>query len=336
MDEFSDDEKGEFALLPGTRAFSARLRKNRFIGCLKFPSFEWAVVKENKYKIIHIDTDTAWKALLFAAPAKWCGAKVVVHSHSTGIDGDHKILKRIAHILSRQLLPYFVDKQIACAEEAGKWMFPRKTQNKTTVLYCGTDLERFRYDEQIRCQWRERLGVKDELLIGNIGLISERKNQAFLVSILGNMKKKGIAAKAVLVGGCSSEWEKRLQDLAAENGVSDDLILYGFSNDTPELLNAMDVYVCPSFVEGAPLTLYEAQATGLPCVMASTITKTSMATEWITREDLEAGTDKWCDAILEMNKKYAGDRGTETLGDEYSLAWTTRELSKIYDQLLFT
>ena len=35
----------------------------------------------------------------------------------------------------------------------------------------------------------------------------------------------------------------------------------------------MDVFVFPSFYEGMPNTVIEAQATGLPCVIADTITR---------------------------------------------------------------
>ena len=118
MDEFIKRGDKDLDLLPGSIAHSARLRKNRLIGHIKLPFYAYNVFKKEKYKIVHIDTDLAGKALLYAIPAKLSGSKVIVHSHSTGIDGDHRLLKGFAHKLGRQMLPIFTDRYLACSQNA--------------------------------------------------------------------------------------------------------------------------------------------------------------------------------------------------------------------------
>ena len=46
----------------------------------------------------------------------------------------------------------------------------------------------------------------------------------------------------------------------------------GRRNDISDLMQAMDVFILPSLYEGLPLVGVEAQAAGLPCFMADTIT----------------------------------------------------------------
>ena len=49
------------------------------------------------------------------------------------------------------------------------------------------------------------------------------------------------------------------------------MILTGVRNDVAELLQAMDVFVFPSIYEGLPVTIIEAQAAGLPCLISDKV-----------------------------------------------------------------
>lgn len=304
MDEFVTTNNPDFDLLPGSVTHSAHLRGNRWLGHIKLPFYAYSVFKKCRYPIVHIDIDLAGKALLYAVPAKLSGSKVIVHSHSTGIDGDHRFLKGLAHKFGRQILPLFTDGYLACSKNAAKWMFPKRVQKDAIVLFNGTDLNRFHYDEEVRKNKRAELGIQDQLVIGNIGTICWRKNQLFLVEILNVLRKRGIDAVLLLVGPGSAEWEQKIHDAAGRYNIYEYVQLLGVRSDTNELLNAMDMYICPSFIEGAPVTLYEAQATGLPCIMTDTISEESNISTWLQKASLEDSTEHWCDQLLKMARMY--------------------------------
>ena len=59
----------------------------------------------------------------------------------------------------------------------------------------------------------------------------------------------------------------------ANSWFSRKVIFTGVRSDLPEVLMAMDAFVFPSFFEGMPNAVIEAQATGLPCIISDTITK---------------------------------------------------------------
>ena len=336
MDEFVETNETEWALLPDSRAYSCRIRKNRLFGYIILPFSVYSILKNNRYKIIHIDADTAWKALLYAIPSKLSGAKVVVHSHSAGPAGDYVALKKAAHTLCKPILALFTDKQLACSGKAGRWMFTKRSAGKTTVLLNGTDLDEFYFDEGVRKRWREKLEFTDELVIGNIGLICTRKNQEFLVKVLSALRSKGINAALLLVGdydhGC--DWKKRIMDLAEQEHVANNTVLYGFSKDTVELLNAMDVYVCPSLIEGAPLSVYEAQATGLPCVMSDTVSEDIIASGWIEVESLNSNPSVWSKKILDLHERFCDRRAMCKMDKKYGLEYMAKSLSTVYSELL--
>lgn len=334
MDEFVTTNNPDLDLLPGSVAHSAHLRGNRWLGHIKLPFYAYSVFKKYRYPIVHINIDLAGKALLYAIPAKLSGSKVIVHSHSTGIDGDHRFLKGLAHKLGRQILPLFTDGYLACSQNAVRWMFPKRAQKDALVLFNGTDLNRFHYDEEVRKKKRAELGIQDQLVIGNIGTICWRKNQLFLVDLLNALRKRGIDAILLLVGSGSVEWEQKVRDAAKQYDLSDRVRLLGVRSDTNELLNAMDLYVCPSFIEGAPVTLYEAQATGLPCIMTDTISEESNISTWLQKASLNNDSDIWCDLVLKMNEKYVGQRETRKVDEKYGIEHMAAELKEIYINLL--
>ena len=56
---------------------------------------------------------------------------------------------------------------------------------------------------------------------------------------------------------------------------------------------AMDCFVFPSIHEGFPLTLIEAQAAQLPCVVSDTITPAVKLTEALQFASIEAQPEEW-------------------------------------------
>ena len=59
----------------------------------------------------------------------------------------------------------------------------------------------------------------------------------------------------------------------------------------------MDVFVFPSLYEGMPNTVIEAQATGLPCVIADTITREANITGLVTYLPLN-NANQWAENVL--------------------------------------
>jgi glycosyltransferase involved in cell wall biosynthesis len=69
---------------------------------------------------------------------------------------------------------------------------------------------------------------------------------------------------ALIVGGGRRAAE--MQQLAESLGLADAVHFLGPRRDVPDLLNAMDVFVLPSYSEGVSLALLEAMAAGLPVI----------------------------------------------------------------------
>ena len=333
MDEFITTNNPDLDLLPGSVAHSAHLRGNRWLGHIKLPFYAYSVFKKCHYPIVHIDIDLAGKALLYAIPAKLSGSKVVVHSHSTGIDGDHRFLKGLAHRTCRHLLSVFADGYLACSQNAAKWMFPKHLWKNVVVLPNGTDLEHFHFDETVRRQWREKLGVSQQFVIGNIGVLSDLKNQLFLVDLAGYLHEQHMDVLLLIIGKYTPEWEEKIRNAAMKNNIPDRVILYGYSTQTCELLNAMDLYICPSKVEGFSLTLCEAQATGLPCIRSEAVPDEAVISAWTEQVDLRMQLDDWSKAVKKSAQEYKDNRKLRKVKADYGMEKMAEKLEQFYSQL---
>ena len=75
--------------------------------------------------------------------------------------------------------------------------------------------------------------------------------------------------------------------------------------DIPELLKCMDVFLFPSLFEGLSVTLVEAQAAGLRCVISDKIKPYNILIDSTVQVSLESSTKIWCDTILDVNHKSA-------------------------------
>lgn len=149
----------------------------RLLSHLKLPFVFYKRMKKAQYEVIHIHSDSAWKLSMYAIPAKLAGIKrIIVHSHSSGINGDHQKLKYVCHCIMKPILPCFADEFVSCSKIATKWMFPEKCKSKVCFIKNGIKTKDFRFDEGNRKKYRNELGVNEgEVLLGTIGDLSFQK-----------------------------------------------------------------------------------------------------------------------------------------------------------------
>jgi glycosyltransferase involved in cell wall biosynthesis len=245
-----------------------------------------------EYKVLHSHVRSY--ASLYLPVAKKHGVKTIIHSHNTS-NGSGAVA------IAKNALQFPLKKQadilMACSTEAGLWLYGEKAMKSDKYMFVpnAVDKERFGYSDEKRAAGRKALGFGDEFVIGHVGRFSEAKNHEFLIEIFAKVMEKEPNAKLVLIG------EGALQRATAEKavalGVADNVIMTGNRNDVPELLAAMDVFAFPSKWEGLPVTLIEAQAAGLPCLISNTISTDVDVSPLVKRLPIDSA-DVWAQEIL--------------------------------------
>ena len=231
---------------------------------------------QGEFSVLHCHP--IWSAAVLEPVARRFGIRAVfLHSHSD------KPGESAASILRNRLMLRMsagkVDACLACshAAEAALMGIPSSVH----ILPNAIDAHAFSFDAEARRACRNELGIgEDTPVVGNVGRMVEVKNHRFLLEAFAVVHRMHPEAILMLVG--DGELRPEVTRQAERLHLSDCVRFCGVRSDVPAVLSAMDVFAFPSFYEGMPNTIIEAQATGLSCVLADTITKEADITGLLT------------------------------------------------------
>lgn len=322
---------------PESKLYEANLRKNRLIGHIELPSYVYKVLKENRYDIVHINSELTWKMLLYAVPAKRAGVKhILLHAHSTGIDGDHRVVKSICQSVARPFLPTVSNELLACSKEAAEYVFGKRflKKCKCKILKNGIDTEKYSYSEDLRRNTRASLGINDDCcLIGNTSRIAYQKNSFYLAEIFYKYHETNKNSKLLYVGCGEANYKRQILDFIKDKGIDDSVIFLDELDSVEGILSALDVFVFPSRFEGLGISLIEAQSSGLPCIISTKVPKMAIITNNVKVLSVEMDTSVWADAISEsygIRDKNASQK-VDKAG--FNISSTARTLLDFYKSL---
>ena len=301
--------------------------------------------RENNYKIVHSGMNTLAVFSLYAA--KKAGVPIRInHNHSTASRGEIK--KNILKYLLRPFAKAFATDYVACSRYAGEWLFGKKSMERgeVTIFNNAIDLNRYRYDEDIRIKKRADLsrefgislddGQESRLVIGHVGRFCFQKNHEFLIEIFEKVHDRRPDAVLLLIG--IGELTDDIKTLVREKGLTDSVIFTGARSDVNELYQAMDVFVLPSRYEGLPVVGVEAQAAGLPCILSTSMTAETKMLDTTVMIDLSEGAERWADAVLRAvcndNEQFKGrqDTSDEIRQAGFDISTEGVRLREFYDE----
>jgi glycosyltransferase involved in cell wall biosynthesis len=227
------------------------------------------IIHEFKPDIVHTHASKAGAVGRLAAIS--CGVPVIVHTfHGHVFHGYFSPLKTNFFKFLERKLAAKSSAIIAISPIQKKELTQTHSicdEKKTFVIPLGFDLDRFaeRQDEKRR-SFREKYGLRDELVIGIIGRLAPIKNHYLFIDavehVLKHTKKN---VKAVLVGDGETKQELteylKLKNLSYEKDGAK-FIFAGWIREVDRALAGIDIVALSSKNEGTPVSLIEAQAAG--------------------------------------------------------------------------
>lgn len=294
-------------------------------------------LKREKFDIVHVHTETGGFMLrLSCLIQSKCNTKFVYTPHGMSFWKGSSLKSQLVYRPLERWICSAMDMNLGMnmeeVENLEQW-------NKRTAHYVhgvGLDVARMQNPVRSREQMREEFGLTEsDKFIASIGELDDNKNHITVIKALATLGRKDFK---YVVCGVGPNKDMLLAE-AEHMGLKENVILAGYRSDIPDVLNAADIFVFPSFHEGMPVSALEAMACGLPIICSEIRGNVDIIREGdngylFQPSDVETLARKLGYLLDDAEKrKVMGLKNKENVKD-FSLESVTEELKRIYKSVL--
>lgn len=228
------------------------------------------IILEFQPDIVH--THAAKAGALGRKAAKACGVPVIVHTFHGHVF--HSYFGRFKTFLykaiERRLARYSTGIVAISPLQKEELSSVHRICNrdKIKVIPLGFDLSKFQENlREKRIETREKWKLNgEEVAVAIVGRLAPIKNHSLFLDVIEALAAKGVKARYFIVGDGQERAgiEKRAKALESTYGVS--IELTSWIKDVARFNAGMDIVCLSSDNEGTPVSLIEAQASGIPVI----------------------------------------------------------------------
>lgn len=284
------------------------------------------VIEEGNYDFLHCHV----MSLSEPEPVMICinlkiKTKVIFHSHTVARLDNMPLMRKILHTYGGLRLRKYDYLKVACGQEAGKEMFH---SSDFIVIENGINIDKFRFSEEKRKNFREKYGIAEKSkVIGHVGRLDKVKNYPFIIETFSLVKKMNPDAILLLIGDINHSEE--INDLLIYYNVVESTVLTGKITSTENCYSAMDVFMFPSIYEGISVSMIEAQASGLECVVSENIAHESAISDYVHFMPID-NAYAMADKVNEYLMNEVDNRDKRKVDENYNIEKSTQKLIKFY------
>jgi glycosyltransferase involved in cell wall biosynthesis len=281
-----------------------------------------------EYDTLHYHMSSCSYSLPIDMANKYGYKKIIMHAHSSKQTG--RFYHTFFHKLHQPDCLRKATHYLACSDKAAQWLYGTSAQ-KAVRANNGIETADYVFNQNTREMVRKEWGVnQNEIIVGHVGRFVQPKNHLFLVQIFSEYLKLNPHSKLVLVGDGElfDKCKNKIEELKIEQSV----VLLGKRSDVPDVLQGFDLFLMPSYFEGFPVTMMEAQAADLPCVVSSNITREAKVLDAVEYLDLDLGASEWAkhiEGMLEI-EHVRKDTSREIIAAGYDSQTVANDLEKLY------
>jgi glycosyltransferase involved in cell wall biosynthesis len=293
------------------------------------------LIREERVHLVHCHHPYAY--LIGGIAARYTGVPCVWHFHDVWEAG----LTKKFFMFSSKLL---ADQRIANSQATALRLPSGPGHPPLRIIQNGFD-----YDEIRRTQAREpretrrEFGIApDAVLLGYVSHLAPSKGQAVFLQALSRVVRTFPSVRALIVGGPRKSFEdypRELWELSDRLGLSDHVTFTGTRWDIPDIMAALDVFVCVA-VEEFNCVMIESMCMGKPAILSNVRGGSAVVRDGVT--GLLVPTDD-PDALAralerliadERLRLQLGSAGRRHVEETFPVEKVVMELEQLYCQLL--
>jgi glycosyltransferase involved in cell wall biosynthesis len=255
---------------------------------------------------------------------------IIAHGHNA-TDGWN--LKSPFRYYYKKRMMRYINTYFTCGYDAAVWLFGKENANKAFTMTNAIDSSLFAYNATKSNQVRQQLEATTTQNFVHIGRFNKQKNHEFLIEIFAELVKLNFNRKLFLVG--NGELMESIQKKVADLKLGNNVVFLGLRSDVNELLQGMDVFLFPSLFEGLPVSLVEAQASGVKCYISDGVPKESIIIDDIVDVlSLKKSAFEWAKIIDAQNDFIKKDVSQIIIDKGYDINKNVKCLEEKYFELI--
>ncbi len=142
---------------------------------------------------------------------------------------------------------------------------------------------------------------------------------------------KELCPDSVLLLAGNGKLEGEIKEKCSQLSLDDSVRFLGLRNDIDKLFQCADVFLFPSLYEGLPVTMVEAQSSGIKCFISDVIPQQCVLTDDVTPLSLESGAKHWAEEISALSSGYdRKDRYSDMLEAGFDITANAEWLCDFY------
>lgn len=296
------------------------------------------IIEKEDFDIIHAHTPMGGMLTRLAAfNSRKSGTRVIYTAHGFHFYKGAPKLNWILYYPVEKLLSFITDDLITINQEDYN-IANRKLKSKNTYFVNGVGIDCNSFNRTMskeeNLQLRKRLGLEqDDVVLIYVAEITKEKNQKMLLEVIEKLENNKV--KLLLVGSDSTNGE--ISKLVSQKKIGDRVIILGYRNDVPSLIEISDIYVSASNKEGLPVNIMEAMNMEIPIVATDCRGNKDLILDrengfLVPINDVDNFVDKIKTVLREKNLVEKMVEKSKERIQKYSLDSVKEEMKKIYEK----
>ena len=281
----------------------------------------------SEYKVIHGHIRSV--AAIYLLIAKKYGRVTIAHSHSTS--NGHGLIALIKNVMQYPIRS-IADYLFACSQDAGEWLFGKKATKRDNyrIIQNGIDINKYAFDLEIREEYRRKISAENRKVYIHVGRFHPAKNHEFLLNVFKELVRLDKNAILLLLG--DGPLKERIKGKIHFLNLQNNVIMLGNREDVNNWLMAADLFLFPSCWEGFPMSIIEAQASGIECLVSNTITREVAVTELVQFLPITEGVEPWIKTITSREKiRRSYKKNNKDNLEEFDMRSIAKDMQRYYE-----
>ncbi len=230
-------------------------------------------------------------ARLFGIPHR------IIHIHSSSVPKKRRRINSLLNKMHIYIAPFFCTNVLVCSEQIRSDLIKKNERLGALIAIVHNPIvvADYRFSITLRQLFRMRLGISPEaVVLLQVGRFSYPKNQIYSYAIWKSYWQINRDCFLIYIGDGE---DKAAVSAAVAEDEARNIFFLPSTSKVSEALCGSDVLLMPSYYEGFPISLIEAQASGIYCLCSDTIAAEVAITDLVHFVSLKCSPATWAAEI---------------------------------------